>query len=188
MNLGPETLGFDGKRTGTRHVAAPPGRLHVSLGTVAVNVDVAALAAELVGLATAHPEIGGTLRLAAGTLDAQKEVTDLKAMVLSVKSALAEHLKKMKAHLKTASNLAEDTALSSQEYEVNQLLRGLVLELVMSRWKIVKSTPRPRPAAPTSILPFPHLPLQTSRCSPTGPGPNRTKSWRTSRSLCACRS
>lgn len=81
-------------------------------------------------LATAHPEIGGTLRLAAGTLDAQKkEVTDLKAMVLSVKSALAEHLEKIKAHLKTASNLAEDTALSSQEHEVIQLLRGLVLEL-----------------------------------------------------------
>ena len=31
----------------------------------------------------------------------------------------------------------------------------------MSRWKIMKSTPRPRPAAPTSILPFPHLPLET---------------------------
>ena len=80
-------------------------------------------------LATAHTEIGGALRLAAGTLDAQKEVTDLKAMVLSVKSALAEHLEKIKAHLKTASNLAEDTALSSQEHEVIQLLRGLVLEL-----------------------------------------------------------
>ena len=130
MNLGPETFGFDGKRTGTRHVAAPRGRLHVSLGTVAVNVDVAALAAELEGLATAHPEIGGTLRLAAGTLDAQKkEVTDLKAMVLSVKSALAENLEKIKALIKTASNLAEDTALSSQEHEVIQLLRGLVLEL-----------------------------------------------------------
>jgi len=51
-------------------------------------------------------------------------------MVLSVKSALAEHLEKIKAHLKTASNLAEDTALSSQEHEVIQLLRGLVLELV----------------------------------------------------------
>ena len=81
-------------------------------------------------LATAHPEIGGALRLAAGTLDAQKkEVTDLKAMVLSVKSALAENLEKIKAHLKTVSNLAEDTALSSQEHEVIQLLRGLVLEL-----------------------------------------------------------
>ena len=32
----------------------------------------------------------------------------------------------------------------------------------MSRWKIMKSTPRPRPAAPTSILPFSHLPLETT--------------------------
>jgi hypothetical protein len=102
----------------------------VSLCSEAVDVEVAALAEELEDLAEAHPEISGTLRLAAGTLDAQKkEIANLKAKVSWVKSSLDEHLVKITAHLNHASGVAEENALSSLEHEVIKLLQGFILEL-----------------------------------------------------------
>ena len=102
----------------------------MSLCSEAVDVEVAALAEELEDLAEAHPEISGTLRLAAGTLDAQKkEIANLKAKVSWVKSSLDEHLVKITAHLNHASGVAEENALSSLEHEVIKLLQGFILEL-----------------------------------------------------------